>query len=68
MLYTWQPSRAHYTTMCMGKVRLRNTLCKPFTEGKVAVFDMGFRIENKFNFKLTMTIVSPFKLGLDTII
>jgi hypothetical protein len=52
----------------MGKVRLRNTLCKPFTEGKVAVFDMGFRIENKFNFKLTMTIVSPFKLGLDTII
>ena len=65
-LYTWQPSRGQFTAMCTGKVRLRNT--QPFTDGKVAVFDMGFRIENKFNFKLTMTIVSPFKLGLDTII
>ena len=65
-LYTWQPSRVQFTAMCTGKVRLRNT--QLFTDGKVAVFDMGFRIENKFNFKLTMTIVSPFKLGLDTII
>ena len=58
-LYTWQPSRGQFTAMCTGKVRLRNT--QPFTDGKVAVFDMCFRKEKKFNFKLTMTIVSPFK-------
>ena len=59
VLYTWQPSRGQFTAMCTGKVRLRNT--QPFTDGKVAVFDMCFRKEKKFNFKLTMTIVSPFK-------
>ena len=48
MLYTWQPSRGHYTAMCTGKVRFRNT--QLFTDGKVAVFDLCFGNDDSFLF------------------